>query len=79
MGMEFARTEMADDGSWIEDEDQIVRLKANYVISAFGSGLRDTDIHKAMDPVKVQQLTSTRQAFDVGHLTLSWCLSRYNS
>ena len=45
---------MSDDGTWIEDEDQIVRLKANYVISAFGSGLRDTDIHKAMEPVKVR-------------------------
>ena len=54
--MEFARTEMTDDGSWIEDEEQIVRLKANYVISAFGSGLKDTDVQKAMEPVKVNNL-----------------------
>ncbi len=26
----------------MEDEEQTVRLKANYVISAFGSGLTDT-------------------------------------
>jgi dihydropyrimidine dehydrogenase (NADP+) len=42
-GMEFLRTEQDDDGTWIEDPEQIVRLKANYVISAFGSGLSDPD------------------------------------
>lgn len=41
--MEFARTEQTDDGTWIEDEDQIVRLKCDYIISAFGSGLTDED------------------------------------
>jgi hypothetical protein len=28
-------------GQWVEDKDQSVRLKANYIISAFGSGLTD--------------------------------------
>ena len=28
-------------GEWIEDEDQIIRLKCNYVISAFGSTLNE--------------------------------------
>ncbi len=28
-------------GDWIEDEDQIIRLKCNYIISAFGSTLND--------------------------------------
>lgn len=41
--IEFYRTEQNDDGKWIEDEDQIVRLKADFIISAFGSGLYDTD------------------------------------
>ena len=41
--MEFVRSEQDDDGNWIEDEDQLVRLKANYIISAFGSGLSDAD------------------------------------
>lgn len=41
--MEFARTEQTEDGSWIEDEDQIVRLRCDYIISAFGSGLTDED------------------------------------
>ena len=44
--MEFFRTEQDDEGNWIEDEDQLVRLKANFVISAFGSGLSDPDGNK---------------------------------
>lgn len=41
--MEFVRTEQAEDGTWLEDEDQTVRLKCDYIISAFGSGLFDKD------------------------------------
>lgn len=39
--MEFLRTEQDEAGNWIEDEEQTIRLKANFVISAFGSGLTD--------------------------------------
>ena len=42
-GMEFARTEQDDQGNWIEDEEQMVRLKADFIISAFGSGLTNPD------------------------------------
>lgn len=41
--VEFARTEQLADGSWTEDEDQTMRIKADFVISAFGSGLYDED------------------------------------
>ncbi len=41
--MEFLRTEQTDEGEWVEDEDQLVRLKADFIISAFGSGLTDND------------------------------------
>lgn len=37
--MVFNRTEQLANGEWIEDEEQSTTLKANYVISAFGSGL----------------------------------------
>jgi len=40
-GLEFCRTEQGEDGEWLEDEEQTVRLKANYIISAFGSMLSD--------------------------------------
>lgn len=42
-GMEFARTHQLDDGTWEEDDEQVVKLKCNYIISAFGSGLSDED------------------------------------
>lgn len=42
-GMEFYRTEQDDDGNWIDDEEQAITLKANFIISAFGSGLSNTD------------------------------------
>lgn len=40
-GLQFCRTEQTDTGDWVEDEDQVVRLKADYIISAFGSMLSD--------------------------------------
>lgn len=39
----FLRTEQTDSGAWVEDQDQSLRLKANFIISAFGSGLADKD------------------------------------
>lgn len=42
-GMEFVRTEQTEDGKWIEDEEQTIKLKCDYIISAFGSGLSDED------------------------------------
>nr|AAH80003.1 MGC81821 protein [Xenopus laevis] len=51
-GMEFVRTEQDDDGNWIEDEDQKIQLKAEVVISAFGSVLTDSAVLEAMIPIK---------------------------
>lgn len=42
-GMEFVRTEQDDRGNWVEDEEEIIRIKADFIISAFGSGLSDQD------------------------------------
>ncbi|MEQ2195090.1 hypothetical protein XENOCAPTIV_007336, partial [Xenoophorus captivus] len=44
-GLQFCRTEQTEDGDWLEDEDQIIRLKADYIISAFGSMLTDVQGH----------------------------------
>lgn len=41
--VEFCRTEEVEPGRWVEDVDQTTRLKANFVISAFGSGLSDPE------------------------------------
>ncbi|XP_022208508.2 dihydropyrimidine dehydrogenase [NADP(+)] isoform X1 [Drosophila obscura] len=51
-GMEFCRTEQNEQDEWVEDEDQTVRLKANFVISAFGSGLQDPDVRDALAPLQ---------------------------
>lgn len=39
--IEFYRTEEQQDGTWTEDKEQILKLKADFVISAFGSNLSD--------------------------------------
>ena len=42
-GMVFARTEQQEDDTWIEDDDQTLQLKCDFIISAFGSQLQDDD------------------------------------
>lgn len=42
VSMEFFRTEQLESGDWVEDHEQTTRLKANFVISAFGSVLSDS-------------------------------------
>lgn len=43
VSMEFTKTEQDDKGNWYDDEDQSLTLKADWVISAFGSTLIDDD------------------------------------
>lgn len=52
VGMQFVRTEQDETGNWVEDEEQIVRLKADVVISAFGSVLNDPKVIEALSPIK---------------------------
>ncbi|XP_033737186.1 dihydropyrimidine dehydrogenase [NADP(+)]-like isoform X1 [Pecten maximus] len=54
-GMEFVRTEQDDEGNWVEDEEETIRIKADYVISAFGSGLSESDVVDAMKPIKLNK------------------------
>ncbi|PZC82287.1 hypothetical protein B5X24_HaOG210843 [Helicoverpa armigera] len=53
--LKMCRTEQLDDGEWIEDEDQVMQLKANFIISAFGSGLYEADVKDAMAGVKLNR------------------------
>lgn len=43
VGIEFYRTEQDDNDIWVEDTEQVTRLKADFIISAFGSGLYDLE------------------------------------
>lgn len=49
--MEFVKTEQNESGEWIEDEEQTIRLKCNYVISAFGSTLNELTVIEALEPL----------------------------
>lgn len=48
-GLQFCRTEQTEEGDWLEDEEQVVRLKADYIISAFGSMLSDPQGNRTVD------------------------------
>ena len=39
----YHRTEQNEDGTWLKDEDHTVKLKADFIISAFGSKLTNQD------------------------------------
>lgn len=43
VAMEFVKQEQTLDGEWVSDEDQTMRIKCDYIISAFGSSLFDED------------------------------------
>ncbi|KAK5970525.1 Dihydropyrimidine dehydrogenase b [Trichostrongylus colubriformis] len=55
VSMQFVKTEQDLDGKWFEDEEQSITLKADYIISAFGSTLLDPDVVAAMAPVKMNK------------------------
>ncbi len=50
--IELYRTEQLDSGEWIEDHEQVIKLKCDYIISAFGSGLGESGVRDAMQPLK---------------------------
>ncbi|XP_056632746.1 dihydropyrimidine dehydrogenase [NADP(+)] [Diorhabda sublineata] len=49
----FCRTEETEDGKWIQDKEQLSTIKANFLISAFGSGLEDSDTIAALAPLNL--------------------------
>jgi NADPH-dependent glutamate synthase beta subunit-like oxidoreductase len=51
----LARTEQRDDdsGSWFVDEEQTMKKKCDFVISAFGSALYSKDVLDALQPLKL--------------------------
>ncbi|KHN83864.1 Dihydropyrimidine dehydrogenase [NADP(+)] [Toxocara canis] len=51
----FKKTEQDLDGKWHDDDDQTLTLKADYVISAFGSTLADPQVIEAMSPIKLNR------------------------
>ncbi|RWS25388.1 dihydropyrimidine dehydrogenase-like [NADP(+)] [Leptotrombidium deliense] len=50
--VEFLRNEIDENGNLIEDEQQLCRVKADFIISAFGSFLYDKNVLDALSPMK---------------------------
>lgn len=46
VSMQFTKTEQDLDGNWFDDDDQVLTLKTDWVISAFGSDLLDENGNK---------------------------------
>lgn len=57
IGLEFYKTELIDDtrDEVRIDTDQVLKLKADYIISAFGSHLDDPDLVEALKPLELDQ------------------------
>ncbi|CAJ0935553.1 unnamed protein product, partial [Mesorhabditis belari] len=55
VSMQFVKTETDDEGNWYEDEEQSLTLKADYVISAFGSTLIDKHVVEAMEGINLNK------------------------
>ncbi|CAD6185538.1 unnamed protein product [Caenorhabditis auriculariae] len=55
VSVEFFKTEQDDNGEWYVDEEQSLTIKADYVISAFGSTLKDCEVLKALEPLKMNR------------------------
>jgi len=50
--LEFSRTYQDDDDKWVVDEDQGAAIRADFIISAFGSELNDCEVISAMEPLE---------------------------
>lgn len=76
--MEFVRTELTEDGKWVEDEEQIVRLKADFVISAFGSRLTDEDGGQSLELLLLLLLSFAicryHQRFELWFMYINWVM-----
>ena len=51
----LARNEQDDQGDWFVDEDQLMKKKCDFVISAFGSALYSQDVKAALDGVAINK------------------------
>ncbi|KAF6769839.1 hypothetical protein AHF37_11324 [Paragonimus kellicotti] len=53
IAMEFCTTEQNPDGTWTKPSGELVRIRADVIISAFGSELNDEAILEALTPIKL--------------------------
>ncbi|KAF7266557.1 hypothetical protein GWI33_020065 [Rhynchophorus ferrugineus] len=51
----FSRSEQLENGQWIQDKEQTTTIKADFVISAFGSSLKDQKVVDALQPLSLNE------------------------
>ena len=56
----LARNEQDDEGNWFEDEEQTMKKKCDFIISAFGSGLYSQDL-KVKEGSKIERLHTVQK------------------
>jgi len=70
--MEFYRMEEQADGSYKVDEDQVLKVRADFIISAFGSHIPDS-LRQSLAPLPVSDRDSVIKVDDVtGQTELPW-------
>uniref|UniRef100_A0A158R6B8 Dihydropyrimidine dehydrogenase [NADP(+)] n=1 Tax=Syphacia muris TaxID=451379 RepID=A0A158R6B8_9BILA len=70
--VEFQKTDQDLDGRWHNDGDQTITIKADYVISAFGSTLEDSDVAAALNPLKLTKSGAPDICKDTYATSLPW-------
>ena len=66
---------MDENGVWSEDDEQVTTLKANFVISAFGSSLFDRKVISALEPLKPNKYGTIDVDLKTGKTNIPWIFS----
>ena len=59
-----------ESGNWEVDEEQTMKMKCDFVISAFGSGLYSQDLKSAIAPLKLTRWGTPEVAID--NTSIGW-------
>ncbi|XP_030852787.1 dihydropyrimidine dehydrogenase [NADP(+)] [Strongylocentrotus purpuratus] len=70
--LELCRTEQDDEDNWIEDEEQTTRLKADFIISAFGSTLLNEEVKTALSPIRFNRWGLPEVSTDTMQMSEPW-------
>lgn len=73
VSMEFVKTEQDLEGKWYDDEDQKITLKADWIISAFGSTLIDENVVSALSPLKLNRWGTPEVNNKTQGTSEDWC------
>eukprot|EP01124_Arcella_intermedia_P026121 TRINITY_DN4838_c0_g1_i2.p1 TRINITY_DN4838_c0_g1~~TRINITY_DN4838_c0_g1_i2.p1 ORF type:complete len:1048 (+),score=285.62 TRINITY_DN4838_c0_g1_i2:33-3176(+) len=55
VAIEFYKTELGEDGEYHADKDSLIRVKCDYIISAFGCQISDSELIQSMNPLTLSK------------------------